>query len=240
MGANGEPDPSAAKPSWRKPAIFIGGVLVLLAVMSLSPLRQYLSRWSEVSNQIQRMGWWAPAGYTCGVAVLVAVGLPRLLFCVIGGMAFGFWQGLLWTQSATLAGNYVTFLFARWGGRDFVARYFSRWRTPGDLVRREGWVAVILARQVPMPGLIVNLAFGLSSIRHRHFLLGTALGQIPEAIPCTLIGSGAIQSSWGKGAGILVLAVLILTLVWLGWRVLADCGKAKASSVGVDKPEKPV
>jgi uncharacterized membrane protein YdjX (TVP38/TMEM64 family) len=87
------------------------------------------------------------------------------------------------------------------------------------LIESEGIAAVLLARQLPVPGLLVNLAFGLSKLKHRHFLIGTALGQLPEAIPCTLIGAGAIQSSFGKSAGIVGLSVLVLAAMWIGLRI---------------------
>jgi uncharacterized membrane protein YdjX (TVP38/TMEM64 family) len=161
-----------------------------------------------------------PIVFVGGVALLVAMGFPRLLFCFIGGMTFGFAWGLLWTQTGTLMGNYLTFVFARWGGHEVVARWLARRPNIHDLIRREGIIAVILARQVPIPGLLVNLAFGVSPVRQRHFLLGTAVGQLPEAIPCTLMGSGMRQTSLGWSAGAMGLAVLILVLVWIGWRYL--------------------
>jgi uncharacterized membrane protein YdjX (TVP38/TMEM64 family) len=128
------------------------------------------------------------------VFILVASGAPRLLFCPIGGLAFGSWRGLLCTRIPTLAGYYALFLFVRWGGRDFV---LGRWLRIGRLRGHfHGPSATLLAFtvcQVPMSGLIINFMLGMSPIRNRHFLLGTAFGILPEAIPLTLVASGTFK-----------------------------------------------
>jgi uncharacterized membrane protein YdjX (TVP38/TMEM64 family) len=89
---------------------------------------------------------------------------------------------------------------------------------------------VILARQLPVPGLFVNLGFGLFSIRHRDFLLGTAIGQLPEAIPCTLIGAGVLKGSFGKSAGLIGLAVAFAVIVWISvrWMLRSEAAHEKA------------
>ncbi len=205
-------------PPW--PRILLLGVCVavLLGIVYLSPLRQYLGHLREISTQIRSMGWLGPVTLACGIALLVAVGFPRLLFCVIAGMALGFWWGLFWAQLGTLVGNYTVFLLARLGGGAWAQAYVARRGKLHDLIRREGMAGVVLARQVPMPGLVINLACGLLPIRHRHYLLGTILGQLPEAVPCTLIGAGALAGSVGKSATAIGLAVILAVLFWIGLR----------------------
>lgn len=226
---NGE---ATARPPWHKIILLALVAAVLLAIVYLSPLRMYLNRWHEISDSLRGLGMLAPVVLTLGVAVLVAAGFPRLLFCVIAGMALGFWSGLLWAQTGTLLGNYAIFLLARRGGHDWAQRYLSRRGRLHNLIRQEGVLGVILARQLPVPGLLVNLACGLLSIRHRHFLLGTLLGQLPEAIPCTLIGAGALQASFARSAGSIGLAVACAVLLWLGLRqLLRRAGVAKADPV---------
>jgi uncharacterized membrane protein YdjX (TVP38/TMEM64 family) len=211
----GQADGEALNLPWKR--ILLLGVVVagLLALAYLSPLRAYLGRVREVSESIRSLGLWAPLVLTFSVAVLVAIGFPRLLFCVIAGMALGFWLGLLWAQLGTLLGNYTVFLLVRWHGRGWAERYVSRHGRLHRLIRREGIPGVVLARQVPVPGLLVNVTCGLLPIRHRDYLIGTALGQLPEAIPCTLIGAGVLAASFGKSAGLIGLAVLLMLGLWM-------------------------
>jgi uncharacterized membrane protein YdjX (TVP38/TMEM64 family) len=215
-----EPDGEvvAALP-WGKILVLALVVLALLGIVYLSPLRDYLSRVREVSDSIKRLGLFGPLVLTGSVAVLVAIGFPRLLLCVISGMALGFWSGLFWAQFGTLLGNYAVFLLVRLHGRGWAERYLSTHGGLAGLVRRKGIIGVILARQVPVPGLLINLACGLLPLRHRDFLIATAIGQLPEGIPCTMIGAGIIAASFGKSAGTIGLALVLAVLMgtWLQW-----------------------
>lgn len=211
----GEPD---ARPSWKKLVLLIAGAAALVTLGYLSPLRDYLGRGQEVSQEIQSFGALAPLVLTVSVAMLVAVGVPRLLFCVIAGMALGFWSGLLWAQLGTLVGNYILFIIARSGGHDWAERFLSKRGTVRSFIQTRGALGVILARQLPLPGLIINLACALLPVRHRDFLLGTIVGQLPQAIPFTLIGAGMLQPSFKKSIGLIGLAVIVSIIVWLGVR----------------------
>lgn len=207
-----------AKPPWKKIILLAVGAGVLLSLVYLPPLRQYLGHWHEISQYIRSFGPLAPVVLAVGVAVLVAIGFPRLLFCVIAGMALGFWSGLFWAQLGTLAGNYALFLMARAGGRGWMQRLLSQRPHLHGTIRQRGAVGVILARQVPLPGLVINLTCALLPIRHVDFIVGTIIGQLPQAIPCTLIGAGVLQASFGKSLGLIGLAVVASILAWIGLR----------------------
>ena len=205
---------------WAK---IIGGALVicaLLAVAELSPLRSYLERWREVSEDLRSLGALAPLVVLAAVAVLVGVGFPRWPFCVIAGAALGFWSGLLWAQLGTLLGNYAVFLLVRLGSKDWALRYLSHRVKLHSVIRQEGISGVILARQMPLPGLLINLACGLVPLRQQDYLVGTMLGQLPLAIPCTLIGAGILQASFRKSLAVIGLAVAAAVLAWMGLRLL--------------------
>src|SRR5690349_9136374 len=108
--ASSTPAPSELRRSWIKVGLlglFIAG---LLAIVYLSPLKQYVGDVQRLSRQIRDVGPLAPVVLMLGVAVFVAVGFPRLLFCLLAGMALGFWSGLLWAQLGTFLGNYALFV----------------------------------------------------------------------------------------------------------------------------------
>ncbi len=215
-----EPSPGEPidKASWRN-ILWLGIIAgVLLAVVYLSPLRGYLGRLRELSAFIRILGGLAPVALTASVAILVAVGFPRLFFCVLAGMALGFWQGLLWAQLGTLMGNYAVFTVARLGGNDWAEVYLARHLKLKTLIGENGLSGVILARQLPLPGLVINLACGVFSIRRRDFLIGTVIGQLPEAIPCTLIGAGILEASFARSLGLICLAVALAVAAWIGVR----------------------
>ena len=181
--------------SW-KPLIMLLGLVAALGLVYFTPIRDSLRNMESVKAWLLSLGWMGPVVWMGFVFALVAAGMPRLLFCPISGLAFGFWYGLLWTQVATLAGYYALFLFVRWGGQGFVLRHWPRIARFKDHLRGHSAAMMVFAvRQLPISGLFINFLLGLSPIRHRHFLLGTALGILPEAIPFTLVASGLFESS---------------------------------------------
>ena len=209
--------------SWRgdfawKPLIMLAVVAAAFALVYLTPLRKFLGNIQSVKYWLLSLGWVGPAAWMGIVFALVAAGMPRLLFCPIGGLAFGFWHGLLWTQVATLGGYYALFLFVRWGGRDFVLRHWPRvGRLKEHFHGHSAVLAVFAVRQLPISGLLINFLLGLSPIRHRHFLLGTAFGILPEAIPFTLVASGMLKLTGrntplyiAAGVGFLLLVCMAL------------------------------
>ena len=190
---------SRSSKSWMRdfelrPLIMLAVVAAAFALVYFTPAREYLRNIQNVKYWLLSLGWVGPAAWMVIVFTLVASGMPRLLFCPIGGLVFGFWYGLLWTQVATLAGYYALFLFVRWGGRDFVLRHWPRVRRLKEHFHGHSAALLVFAvRQLPISGLVVNFLLALSPIRHRHFLLGTAFGILPEAIPFTLVASGVFK-----------------------------------------------
>jgi uncharacterized membrane protein YdjX (TVP38/TMEM64 family) len=206
-------------PSWAtnfawKPLIMLVLVAAALAFVYFTPTREHLRNMEAIKYWLLSLGWVAPAVWMGIVLGLVSVGTPRLLFCPIGGLAFGFWHGLLWTQLATLAGYYALFLFVRWGGQDFVLRHWPRVRRLKEHFHGHSAALLVFSvRQLPVSGLLVNFLLGLSPIRHRHFLVGTAFGILPEAIPFTLVASGVLKLTSQNTPLYIAAAIAFLLLV---------------------------
>jgi uncharacterized membrane protein YdjX (TVP38/TMEM64 family) len=221
-GAN--PEASAPPPSGRKTLLKIAILCLVLAtavgVVYLSPIGAWLKDKDGVRHTLSAMGMWALPLFTFAVAGLVAAGMPRLLFCGLGGWLFGFWIALLLNELATVLAYYCVFLFVRWGGRDWVLHKWPKLQRWADTIQKQGTLGVILARQVPVHGTLINLCLGLSRLRHRDFLLGTAVGIIPEAIPATLIGAGLNAATARRSITLIVLAVVCFVAVALGCRYL--------------------
>jgi uncharacterized membrane protein YdjX (TVP38/TMEM64 family) len=197
-----------------KPLIMLVAVAAAFVLVYFTPAREHLRNIQNIKYWLLSLGWVGPAVWIGIVFVLVSAGMPRLLFCPIGGLAFGFWRGLLWTQAATLAGYYVLFLFVRWGGQDFVLRHWPRLGTLRKHFRGHSAALLVFAvRQLPISGLITNFLLALSPIRHHHFLLGTAFGILPEAIPFTLVASGLFKLTGRNTPFYIAAAVGMLLLV---------------------------
>jgi uncharacterized membrane protein YdjX (TVP38/TMEM64 family) len=148
--------------------------------------------------------------------LLVAAGIPRLVLAAAGGAALGFWSGLLVVQIGSILGHYAVFLIVRWGGRDFVLQRWPTLSRVADFIHDRGIVGVLLARQLPLHGMLVNLGLGLSRVTHRDFLLGTAIGILPEAIPVTLAAAGLINAPAQHTARFFVVGTIVVAILWIG------------------------
>lgn len=170
-------------------------------------------------EKVNAYGLLAPFIFMASTTLLVCLGVPRLLFCPVGGMLFGFFPGLLYGTTGTMLAYYIVFSFVKLVGKDFLIGRYPRLNRFTQLLERGGIPGVLLARQMPIHGMVVNLVLGLSPIKQKDFLIGTAIGLFPEAIPFTLVGTGMKQGSLEKSAVYIVIAVAILACIWLGLKI---------------------
>ncbi len=215
--------------TWVKPAILLSVIAAGLLIVAFSPLKTHLRRVEDIRAWLEPFGYAGPLIYMAGVFVLIALGFPRLLFCPVGGVLFGWSWGLVWTQLPTLIGYYALFLFVRWGGRDFVLRRWPRLQRMHKVFHQGAIPTIFVMRQLPVNGLIINLLLGLSSIRHLDFLAGTAIGILPSAMAMTALGSGAVAMSEGRGTAWVAAAVAAMLLMWIVFTVLVRRSKAVAN-----------
>ncbi|MDF9392824.1 MULTISPECIES: TVP38/TMEM64 family protein [Methylococcus] len=203
--------------------VLVGAVPLLLA----APLEVWLAHLGEARVWFDGIGLLAPLVFILVSALLTAIGFPRLLFCVLGGLLFGVAWGSLWSELGTVLGAYGTFLFARWSARELVLRRYPKLQTLAARVQgRKGWWSVVLIRQIPVAGLYNDILLGISAIGHRDFWIGTGLGFLPQGIAATLIGAGMVQTDFvkvGQYFAAAATALLVLTLAWN--RLLAQADK---------------
>ncbi len=214
-GANPSSD-SAGRLSFLRVLLLAGVLSGGMVTVYSTPVRAWFQDGDGARRLVAALGFWSYPVVSLAAGLLIACGVPRLALCAVGGMVF--WRGLVIVLPGTLLGYYAVFVFVRWGGRAWVTHRFPgliRW---SEMVRRQGVVGVILARQLPIHGTLINLCLGLSHVKHRHFLLGTAIGALPEAVPFTLAGAGLVKGSAGAVGQYLALAAIMLGIVWIACR----------------------
>jgi uncharacterized membrane protein YdjX (TVP38/TMEM64 family) len=202
-------------------------LLILLAVAAAAFVLLYFTPVGAVVRDIHHLraylagdDFWAEVTYAGIVTVLVALGAPRLVFYVLGGLAFGFWQGLILAQLGALAGSYMTFCAVRSGGRGWLKERFGNHRLVGKAFHvRSSIKAVVLIRQLPLSSVMINSGLALSQVSARVFLIGSFVGYLPQGVIAVLIGSGVVDEKAMDGVGKLVAAgVVLLAGAFLLWR----------------------
>ena len=235
--ATAEPKDAAGltRRALKKVAWLLCGLLVLGVLTSRPPVRQVLiDNQPRIKQFIHDFGPWAPVVFTASVAVLVGCGLPRLACHFLGGALFAFWGGLLWSSIGTTIGYGVVFFAVRQLGlREFVLRKHPAWEKLAAKLKHNTVPAVIIFRQIPLPGMVTNVVLGLSPIRRREFFLGTVIGLFPEAVPMVLIGSGLRKEELGHTMLSLFGAVALFIAFWFAWG--AYTRRAAARDAAADK-----
>jgi uncharacterized membrane protein YdjX (TVP38/TMEM64 family) len=78
-----------------------------------------------------------------------------------------------------------------------------------------------------VPGFVLNLLLGMTSVKHRVFLAGTLLGYLPLNIALTLVGSGLGKESLAQSLKQVLAALAVINL--LAWVVMRMVKKSRKS-----------
>ena len=186
-----------------------------------------LSEWmTNFDLYVATLGPAGPPLYGAGFAISVALFLPVLPFSLGAGALFGFWTGLIVAVLGTTGGASLSFLLSRTLLRTQVEKRMAHHPTFHALDRaitQSGGRIVFLTRLAPIfPFSIINMAYGLTGVRPRIYVVATALGMIPTSAVFVFLGSTAadlaspeedmIQTSLKiAGAVVTVIVIVLLT-----------------------------
>jgi uncharacterized membrane protein YdjX (TVP38/TMEM64 family) len=193
--------------------ILLAGAAAIFALLFFTPIGGIVRDVQQIRDFLKGDDLWAELSFLAIVTLLVAIGMPRLIFYGVGGLAFGFWQGLLLAQAGSLLGSFATFHAIRHGGRGWLLARFGEHRLVKKAFRVKSSIkAVVLIRQLPLHGLMITGGLALSQVSAPVFLTGTFIGYLPQGTIATLIGSGMVDEQAMTGFGKLVLAATVLLI----------------------------
>lgn len=172
-------------------------------------------------------------------ALFTAVGLPRQLVAFLGGFAFGIVGGTLLSTLGSGMGCALAASYARWGGREFVARKLGhRIRRLDGFLRHKPFRTSLAIRFFPLGSNgLTNLAAGISSIPLMPFILGSTLGYVPQNLIFALFGAGMKkESTEGVALSVGMAVVLFVASIWLGLAVYRSYkNEAREAGLVVDE-----
>lgn len=170
--------------------LLVGGA-ALLFLIHATPLGEQVRNWDSLTALFRAGGLRAELYFVLISSVLMMAGVPRLLFCGVAGLAFGFWEGMLWSLIGSLLGSYTAFRIARWGGREWLTSRFGSRRFFRRIVEAKPTVAsVFLIRLLPVSNAVVNVGLALGRVGDGAFVVGSLLGFLPQGVVAVLVGSG--------------------------------------------------
>jgi uncharacterized membrane protein YdjX (TVP38/TMEM64 family) len=142
-------------------------------------------------------------------ALLLAVMVPRTAISLACGALLGPLLGATAALAAAMLAAAGTYAAGRWAGRGALsaagAHGAGRW-LGSRLNRLDAWLnrrglsAVLLVRFLPLaPFGLIGYAYGTTSVRHHHYLLGTLIAALPSTFSYAFIGAAVVapgRVSW--------------------------------------------
>jgi uncharacterized membrane protein YdjX (TVP38/TMEM64 family) len=153
-------------------------------------------------------------------ALMAFVGVPQIVLIAAAVVTFGPVTGAVYSWVGTLVSSLVGFALGRIAG----ARVLERFSGGGvqrfmRLVGENGFLASLIVRLVPSaPFIVVNMAAGVTPMRTRDFVAGTAIGIVPKIVLTAFAGASIVQLMKGEIRGHWV-ELAVIGAVWLaiGW-----------------------
>jgi uncharacterized membrane protein YdjX (TVP38/TMEM64 family) len=224
-------------------------VLKGLVMLALLGLAVYLGRSLGLGDMLKDTQWFNEHVLGTGPmsvviflvvgAAFTAVGLPRQLVGFLGGFAFGALGGTVLSTLGSGLGCALAAGYARWGGRELVARRLGQriLRIDGFL-RHKPFRTALAIRFFPFgSNVLTNLAAGVSAIPLGPFILGSTVGYVPQNFIFALFGAGMNrESTTGMALSLGMGVVLFVVSIWLGMAVYRSY-RAEAALAGLDVPD---
>lgn len=210
---------------WPKPL----ALLVLLVAATVVALTVGVPPVSEIRGWVDGAGWAGPVLYAAVYAAVTITPAPATVLSITAGLIFGLPTGLGVVVAGAVLSATVAFGLSRGLGRGAVVRVDNaRLRQLDAMVRRRGLLAVIGVRLVPLlPFAALNYACGLTAVRPRDYVVGTAVGILPGAAAYVSLGAFGAD----PGSVPFLLALGGLGVLSVGGIVIARRRRAPAEPV---------
>jgi phosphatidylserine/phosphatidylglycerophosphate/cardiolipin synthase-like enzyme/uncharacterized membrane protein YdjX (TVP38/TMEM64 family) len=163
-----------------------------------------------------------PALAALAVALAGALFVPITALVVASVLVFGPWLGSAVSLAGALGGAALGWVAGRVLWHDALQRLMTpRFRRLSERIAVRGILAVAAVRVIPLaPFAMVNVAAGVSHVRLRDFVAGSALAMAPGIALLALFADrlerAVIDPGWGSA---LVLAGVVALLAFAGHRV---------------------
>lgn len=136
-------------------------------------------------------GPWGPFAYVASMWLVQPLGLPGVLWMIPAGLIWS-WPvavGLSWVGN--MGASAIAFAWSRTVAREWVAARIPPRIRAFDARLAEGGVAPVVALRLVTGQLPpADWLLGVSAVRWRAFLVGTAVGIIPGILFFVIVGSG--------------------------------------------------
>ncbi|WP_448214013.1 TVP38/TMEM64 family protein [Colwellia sp. MEBiC06753] len=164
-----------------------------------------------------------PQGYLLllmTLSVATSIGLPRQLAAFSAGMLCGAVYGFFIALTATVFGCTLTAITARYLLANWLKRNFQqKAQVVHQFLASDTFIKALVIRILPLgSNFLTNIIAGATRIKLRPYVLGSAIGFIPQMVIFSLIGSGitiAKEQQQELTLSLLIIALILIAMLWL-------------------------
>jgi uncharacterized membrane protein YdjX (TVP38/TMEM64 family) len=222
----------------QRTVLITGGALMFLLILAVAWHWTPLSEWVDTEGlesataQIRSHPMFLPgtmAVYVAGGFFMIPVILPVGLTAMVLGP---FW-GAVYAWLGCLLGAVLNFFTGYALGKQTIRKVAGRHLNPlSRRMLKPGLMGMIMLRNVPMvPFGMVNLVAGVSRMKVKDYILGTALGILPGIVVVSLLADRLLhvirRPGWMDGLIVVALVSALIVGYWWMTKRLTKSGEEK-------------
>jgi uncharacterized membrane protein YdjX (TVP38/TMEM64 family) len=196
---------------WKKIISFIGIILIIFLVIHNTETFRLL-RSGDLDSIIMSLKDTTFSKFFFTFIIMVIQNsftiIPLIIIITINYALFGFFNGLIWSWFTSIIAAGIWFFGSRYFFNDWVQK-----KTNPELLSKmeqNGLLFVFQARIIPfVPTSLINILSGLSSIKFKHFLIGTMFGNLIFFFVLSLIPAGLMEGSMEQNILLGIALVLV-------------------------------
>jgi uncharacterized membrane protein YdjX (TVP38/TMEM64 family) len=214
--------PEAGRRSSSRTAIIIKAatMAILVAVAVTIGVLVDMPELEDIQQAVADLGAAGVFAFIGAYGLITLTPAPKAVLSMAAGAIFGFLAAVPIVIAGAMIGATAAFFLGQVLGRSAVEHFIGPKVEKVDrLLSRRGLVAVIGVRMVPViPFMAINYASGLTGLRRRDYLLGTAIGMLPGVAAYVAIGAFGFELDWPFWLALGALGVLTIGAGVFAWR----------------------
>lgn len=165
---------------------------------------------NDIKLYVDSFGKMGPIVYIIMFSLVPLTLFPDSILAIAGGLAFGLFNGYIYTTIGALIGGSISFYISKKLGRNIVKKLTNdKLDNIESMINEKGFFIIFLLRLIPLfPFDLISYGAGLTSISYKDFLLATFIGTIPGILVFTNIGAQSVNI--GSNSFYISIASLIL------------------------------
>lgn len=162
------------------------------------PIKQIFDKPELIRSTIQSYGSWAIAVYVVlSIITIIVPAIPNEVVTVVGGIAFPFWQALLFGLLARIIGSSANYMFGRGIRKGIFNKLINdEERTKlKNYTEKIGWQTAFVARFLPSTDTdLVAYMAGMAKMNYSTFIVASFFGMIVPVAATIIIGGALLKN----------------------------------------------